>query len=156
MEQRILGLAAAVLLVPVWNSPAKTARQAGEYSAQMTGSLETPPNTAAGQGTVTLTISGGKLHYMITVGGLSGPATMAHIHVGKPGVAGPPVLTFVIKNIAAGILADDSVDLTKEVSKGVSGDSLKTLLDNGNAYANVHTAAHPAGEIRGQVLSKKM
>jgi hypothetical protein len=37
------------------------------------------------------------------------------------------------------------------VSKGVSGDSLKVLLNNGNAYVNVHTAAHGAGEIRGQV-----
>lgn len=35
----------------------------------------------------------------------------------------------------------------------VSMDSLRTLLWTGNAYVNVHTTAHPAGEIRGQVLA---
>ena len=63
--------------------------------------------------------------------------------------------TFEIKKVAAGTLAQGYIDLTKDVSKGVSGDSLKTLLANGDAYVNVHTAAHPGGEIRGQVEVKK-
>ncbi len=67
-------------------------------------------------------------------------------------MAGPPVLTFTVKPVADGMVADDSVDLMKEVSKGVSGDSLRTLMANGNAYVNVHTAKYPGGEIRGQVV----
>jgi len=31
-------------------------------------------------------------------------------------------------------------------------DSLAVLLRNGNAYVNVHTAANPNGEIRGQIV----
>jgi hypothetical protein len=89
---------------------------------------------------------------MVTVGGLSGPATAAHIHVGAPGMAGPPVLTLTVKSVADGMVADDSVDLMKGASTGVSGDSLRTLLANGNAYVNVHTAKYPGGEIRGQVV----
>jgi hypothetical protein len=30
-------------------------------------------------------------------------------------------------------------------------DSLLVLLRNGNAYINIHTAANPDGEIRGQI-----
>ena len=33
----------------------------------------------------------------------------------------------------------------------ISLDSLRVLFNNGHAYANVHTSAHPSGEIRDQV-----
>ena len=48
--------------------------------------------------------------------------------------------------------AATGVDLTQDASAGVRGDSLKTLLSNGNAYVNVHTGNFPDGEIRGQVM----
>jgi hypothetical protein len=32
-------------------------------------------------------------------------------------------------------------------------DALEDALENNSAYANVHTAAFPAGEIRGQIHS---
>ena len=80
--------------------------------------------------------------------GLSGPATAAHIHVGAMGVAGPPVYKFTVEKVTNGTVAQGTIDLTKNVSMGVSGDSLKVLLANGNAYVNVHTAAHGDGEIR--------
>ena len=148
MQIPALGIAVAAAsfaLIPV------AARQHAEYAAHMNASAETPPNLSHASGTVTLSITGTELHYMITAGGLSGPATAAHIHVGALGVAGPPVLTFTVKSVADGMVADDSVDLMKGASTGVSGDSLRTLLANGNAYVNVHTAKYPGGEIRGQV-----
>jgi Cu/Zn superoxide dismutase len=151
MELRILGIAASVAVLAGWSGPATAPQQSVKYTAKMNGVTETPPNTEKATGTATLTLAGNQLRYTITVQGLSGPATAAHIHLGKVGVSGPPVYTFTIKKIADGTLAEGSVDLTKDVSKGVSGDSLKVLLNNGNAYVNVHTAAHGAGEIRGQV-----
>jgi len=36
----------------------------------------------------------------------------------------------------------------------VGYDSLLVLMRNGMAYVNVHTAANPAGEIRGQLVRK--
>ena len=37
---------------------------------------------------------------------------------------------------------------------GMTMDSLLVLLRNGHAYVNVHTPAHPAGEIRGQLVKQ--
>jgi hypothetical protein len=154
MKLRILGIAGSVTLLAAWSGPAAEPQQSVKYTAQMNGGMETPANTEKATGTASLTLVGNQLRYSISVQGLSGPATAAHIHVGKPGVSGPPVYTFAVNKVADGTLADGSVDLTKDVSKGVSGDSLKVLLNNGNAYVNVHTAAHGAGEIRGQVAKQ--
>jgi hypothetical protein len=152
--QKIGLVAAATLLAAGFTHQAPPA-QAVTYVAHMTGANQTPPNQLPGKGTATFTLTGTKLSYVITVDGLSGAPTAAHIHVGKAGVSGGPVLPFTILKIGpSGTLASGDIDLTKEVSKGVSGDSLKALFANGNAYVNVHTAANPGGEIRGQILKK--
>lgn len=156
MKFRLLAAAASVMALSAWtvNRPAPVAPPV-TYVAHMTAAAETPPTGATGTGTATLVLEGNRLRYTVTVHGLTGPATMAHIHVGKAGASGPPVFSFPVKHVAAGTLAEGDVDLSKEVAKGVSGDSLKALLADGNAYVNVHTKAHPGGEIRGQVELKK-
>ena len=83
--------------------------------------------------------------------------TASHIHLGdatKVGItAGPVIFNMFIPN-------GPTATLNGEVSHGsftnannanISLDSLRVLFNNGNAYANVHTSAHPAGEIRDQV-----
>ena len=154
MKYPILGIAASVALLAAWSHPATAPRQSVTYTAHMTAAMETPANTSKGTGTATLTLTGDQLHYTITVEGLSGPATAAHIHAGKAGVAGPPVLGFKVDKVAAGKLAEGTVDIKTGLMKGVSADSLKALLNSGDAYVNVHTAEHKAGEIRGQVMKK--
>jgi Cu/Zn superoxide dismutase len=154
MRLRLLGVLASVTLVAAWTAPGAAPPQSVKYTARMTGAKETPANTVKGTGSATFTLTGNELHYTVTVHGLSGPATAAHIHVGKAGASGPPVYVFHINKVADGTLAEGSADLSKEVGKGVSGDSLKVLLNNGSAYVNVHTAAHPGGEIRGQVTKR--
>lgn len=155
MSSRIFGLAAGAVLVAGWTG--RPADSSPSFVARMTGAQETPANNAKATGTATFTLDGTKLEYSISVRDLSGPPTMAHIHVGAGGVAGPPVYTFTLKGGAgtSGTISSGSVDLTKTASAGVSGDSLKALLNNGNAYVNVHTKNFPGGEIRGQVMKKE-
>jgi hypothetical protein len=122
------------------------------YTIDMKAALETPATDSKGSGHAKLTVGEHKLRYEIDVSDLSGPATMAHIHIGQMGKAGPPIVTFPVKASASGKIADGTVDLNAGMAKGVSADSLMVLLNNGSAYINVHTAAHPGGEIRGQIV----
>jgi len=156
MKLPILGLAASAALITAAAAPAMAQQLEGPYTytADMKPSLATPPVDSKATGHGKLTLSGHTLRYSISVSDLSGPATMAHIHVGQPGVSGPPVYTFAIKKVASGTLAEGTIDLSAHPAKGISGDSLRVLINNGSAYINVHTAAHPSGEIRGQIVKE--
>ena len=153
MQMRILGVVSAAVLVAAWTAPRATRALVDNYTATLTGTAETPPNASKGTGGVMISVDGNKLRYTITVKGLSAPANAAHIHVGKPGESGPPVLTLSVKRLADGEIADNTVDLSKGtgLGKGVTADSLKALLATGAAYVNVHTATFPDGELRGQL-----
>jgi hypothetical protein len=154
MSLRLAGLAAGVVLLAGWT--AQTAARSVNYTARMNGAQETPANNTKATGSASLSLDGTKLHYSVEVHNLSGAPTGAHIHVGAMGIAGPPVYTFAIKagSGTSGTISEGTIDLTTDASSGVSGDSLKTLLNNGHAYINVHTKNFPGGEIRGQVMTK--
>jgi hypothetical protein len=122
-----------------------TAAEAKEYHFHfdLTGNAETPPNTAPGKGhgTVTYDDKTNDLTWKITWSGLTGDATMAHFHgPAKPGVAAAPVVP----------LKDDPLVSPLIGSATITPDQAKDLLD-GMWYFNVHTAANPKGELRGQL-----
>ena len=82
--------------------------------------------------------------------------TQAHIHRGLPSANGP-VVAFLFGRVAPGgaihgtfakgTITED--DLLGPLAGDFSG--FVEALRNGELYVNVHTAAHPAGEIRGQI-----
>ena len=110
-------------------------------SATLTGADEVPANasTAKGEFSGEIEPSERTLVYRATYTGLSGPATMAHLHgPAAPGAAAPPVV------------------MVPDASNPISGTAVLTdaqIADllAGKWYFNVHSAAHPGGEIRGQV-----
>jgi hypothetical protein len=115
---------------------------ADKYKATLDGQSEVPPNNSAGKGTADIDYdpASKKLSWKVTYSGLSGPATAAHFHgpaePGKnAGVAVP------IPNVGSSP-AEGSATLT---------DSQAADLTSGKYYVNIHTAANPGGEIRGQV-----
>jgi hypothetical protein len=115
---------------------------AEKMKATLDGKSETPPNTSAAKGTADIDYDAAtkKLSWKLTYSGLSGPATAAHFH----GPAEPG------KN--AGV----AVAIPNAGTSPVSGsatltDAQAADLMAGKYYVNVHTAANPGGEIRGQV-----
>ncbi|MGE5399182.1 MAG: CHRD domain-containing protein [Ignavibacteriales bacterium] len=116
------------------------------FTARLTGSQEVPADSTTATGTAALTLTSEGLHYIITVDSIAN-ITDAHFHLGAIGDTGQvimPILPIFRGNSAYGIWkTDDAVPLT--------GDLIQALI-SGKIYINIHTAAHPKGEIRGQVL----
>jgi hypothetical protein len=111
------------------------------FAAALRGADEVPPNTTSGTGKVkaTLDTATKAFSYTITYSGLTGPAMAAHFHgPAAPGANAPPVIP--IAKLGSPIKA--TANLT---------DPQIADLTSGKWYFNVHTAAHPGGEIRGQL-----
>jgi hypothetical protein len=114
-----------------------------QFQATMNGKSEVPPNASTGSGEVlaTLDTATKKLTYTMTYMGLSGPATAAHFH----GPAAPGANAAVV--VPIGTNPPSPVTNTATLTDAQIKD-----LEAGNWYANVHTAANPGGEIRGQMM----
>jgi CHRD domain-containing protein len=118
------------------------------------GTPKTISSNATGSAQFTLT--GNTLAVVVAVSGLSGPATASHIHVGASNQNGAVVVPFTIASgVSNGTLVSQSFDLSTTIPGAtITADSLMKLMNSGNAYVNVHTAANPAGEMRGQVVKQ--
>lgn len=113
------------------------------FKTKLTGAGEVPPKDSKGMGEATakLDTTTKKLTYTVSWKGLTGPATMAHFH----GPADPGANAGVVVPIGGTdpkSPASGSATLTE--------DQVKEFMD-GKIYVNVHTAANPGGEIRGQL-----
>src|SRR5439155_17553221 len=84
--------------------------------------------------------------FAVTVDGLSGPITAAHFHNAAPGVNGA-----VVRAITADFVGNTAIGVWKATDASPLTPALITELLKGNLYLNVHTAANPGGEIRGQI-----
>jgi uncharacterized membrane protein len=106
----------------------------------LSGRNEVPPNASPGTGTGRVDLDGNVLKWTITYSGTTGPVTAGHFH-------GPA---------APGANAGVVLPLTGSLASPITGTATLTpaqLADvkAGLWYINLHTAAHPGGELRGQV-----
>jgi CHRD domain len=114
------------------------------FGATLSSAAEVPANASTGTGSLDATLDKGTslLRWTVTYSGLSGPATMAHFH--GPAMPGSNAgVALPIPSVASP--AQGQATLTEA--------QIADLMA-GKWYVNVHTAANPGGEVRGQVMVK--
>jgi hypothetical protein len=119
---------------------ASVALQAADIKVHLVGAEETPAVTTSANGDGTISIGADKsVSGSVKTTGVEG--TAAHIHTGAFGVAGPPIIPLT-----------KGANGTWSVAAGAKlSDEQYAAYKAGNLYVNVHSAAHPGGEIRGQL-----
>jgi hypothetical protein len=115
-------------------------------SAKLSGANEVPANSSAGSGTLDASLDKqtNVLTWTVTYAGLTGPVKAGHFH-------GPA---------AAGANAGVALGFSGSVESPIKGSATLTAaqladLMAGKWYVNLHTAANPGGEVRGQVMPSK-
>src|SRR5215471_9275011 len=166
-------VALSVLLLAVVLGAAETEKS--HLRAKLDGIHETNPSTIItnATGTLVATVNNDStITYTLSYKNLSTPITQAHIHIGATKITGG-VSIFFCTNLGNGpagtpLCPNDSThsgtvthtvtaaDVVGPAGQGIpAGDFALVVraIASGVTYANIHTTAHPAGEIRGQIRS---
>ena len=116
------------------------AAYAADVKVNLTGDQEVPPVTTQAKGSGDVKIGDdGAVSGTITTTGIQG--TAAHIHQAAAGKNGP-VIVPMTKSGDSGWTFAPGAKLTPDQMNA---------LKAGDLYINVHSAANPGGEIRGQL-----
>jgi hypothetical protein len=112
------------------------------FKAEMLGGNESPANDSQAKGSAEVKVDTAtkELQYNVVYSNLSGPAMGAHIH--GPADAGNN----------AGILVPFPHTESPITGSAKLNDQQAQELMDGRLYVNIHTKAHPGGEIRGQLI----
>lgn len=146
MKRISVALSGLVLAAGVFGGAINAQAETLIFVAALNPAAEVPPKDSKGTGTVQAAFDtkSNKLHYEVTYKDLTGAATAAHFH-------GPA---------AIGQNAGVAQGLTGSLASPISGDVTLTSAQVGDLmagkwYFNIHTAANPGGEIRGQLDQQK-
>ena len=124
----------------------------------LTAAKETPANSSTAIGIMDVFYSKETrtLNWSVTWSGLTGPVSLMHIHGLAPeGYAASPVLNIIAGSNALAVPNATLYPATGKFSGTMLADGAVVKeqdLLNGLYYMNIHTAANPTGEIRGQIV----
>ena len=114
------------------------------FKSDLSGKNESPPNDSPATGTAAANYDTATkvLTWHVEYSGLTGPAIGAHIHGPASSGANAGIMLPFPKPESP---IDGSATLTEAQEK--------SLVDGG-LYVNIHTEAHPGGELRGQLVKQ--
>jgi glucose/arabinose dehydrogenase len=130
------------------------------FGSVLTGAEENPPVNTAGRAVAHFKLQGASLSYEVWAQSALRQVTAAHIHLGAH-LQNGPIVAMLLNSaraprnfaagelIARGTLADADIMARSSFRPFVA--NLAERMRQGRAYVNVHTVAHPEGEVRGQV-----
>ncbi|HLA80117.1 MAG TPA: CHRD domain-containing protein [Thermoleophilia bacterium] len=163
-----LAVVGVVLFAGLWAAialPVLGQSMSNNFDARLDGFQETPAVSTTGSGSFNAktSVDDTEITYELTYSGLEGPTTTAaHIHLGRPGVAGgviaflcggggKPACPATSGTVSGTIVAADVIGpVAQGISPGEFAELLRALRE-GATYANVHTNLFPGGEIRGEI-----
>lgn len=133
-------VATAILLSACSALPGTGGGSVAKTSTPLTGAQEVPPVSTSASGRSTITVGSDRsVSGSVTVTGMEG--TAAHIHQAAAGSNGPVIIP----------LAKTSPTTFTVPSGSRLSDAQYAAYMNGGLYVNVHSAAHPGGEVRMQL-----
>ena len=113
---------------------------AAEVKVTLAGDHEVPPVKTMGSGSGTISIGADMaVSGSITTKGV--PGTAAHIHEGAAGKNGPVIIP----------LTKSGEDTWSVPAAAKLTEAQYKAFEAGDLYVNVHTKAHPGGEVRAQL-----
>ncbi|MDP3070050.1 MAG: CHRD domain-containing protein [Opitutaceae bacterium] len=122
-----------------------------ELRATINGAQENPAVTtpAAGNAVMLYDVGTNTFDLIISITGLTNTVTASHIHEAAMGVNGA-----VVTNLGGEAVYFRSGNTLTATFRNIthSGDRLRLI--QGGAYFNLHTAANPGGEVRGQLIAR--
>jgi hypothetical protein len=158
----LLALAAlpAVLELNAFRSAAHAQTETG-FVATLRGNKEVPPvvTTTTGSARVNFNPTFTRASFQLTVND-GKKVIQAHIHCNVVGMNGPIILFLGGAHPPGsgwnvnGEWIDNATLTNSNILDTTCGSTLPAIaraMENGRAYVNVHTVAHPAGEVRGQL-----
>lgn len=130
--------AALIVAVSAFGSYSSIAA-AADIKVTLVGDQEVPPVKSAGAGTGVIAIGADRsVSGSVTTTGIAG--TAAHIHEAPIGKNGPVVIALTKSGETYSVPAGTTLNEAQFAS-----------FQAGTLYINVHTAAHPDGELRAQL-----
>jgi hypothetical protein len=142
-KRKLIAAMAAIAAVTVFGACTSMGQMGGMSNTQtltLSGASEVPPVTTSASGTAAVTINPDRsVVVKVNVTGMT--ATASHIHEGAAGTNGPVIVPFT-KTADNAFSSSDGAKLTE---------SQYASYKAGNLYVNVHSTAHPGGEIRAQI-----
>jgi hypothetical protein len=116
--------------------------------------VQTPAVSSPATGRAWFVDRGDAVDFFLEYDGLVANATAAHIHRGAAGANGGIMVPLNVVGrqsaFVVGTIDMTVTDVSQETAV-VSPAELRTMMNNGEVYVNVHSTTYPAGEIRGQV-----
>jgi hypothetical protein len=135
------------------------------FHATLIGTEETPAIFAAGHATFNAQIvdNDKQINFTLNYRDLTAPPLVAHVHFGQRNVAGgvsyflcggggKPACPATTSGKVTGTVV--AANVVGPAAQGINPGDLAAIIQMmraGLTYANMHTPAHPGGEIRGQL-----